>query len=237
MRRPIRHRSQHYRRQLITYVVLLLIVVVFFATVGVKLLISLSLFIANFGKSDSTQSSQQKRDNRDYILAPKILNAPNATNSAEVIITASAQEGKTVTIYVNDMIQKDVVATDTTFETEVTLKKGENSIFLSVEDDESSVEKTSKSHTIFYLVDKPKLEIEFPKDQEKTSDDEIEIRGKTDPGVTIKIGTTPTVVNSEGAFSYTFRLREGENKITVEAVDVAGNIESKTITVIFEKDD
>jgi len=32
------------------------------------------------------------------------------------------------------------------------------------------------------------------------------------------------------------KLKEGENKIFIKAQDVAGNIEEKTLTVVYEKD-
>ena len=52
-----------------------------------------------------------------------------------------------------------------------------------------------------------------------------------------KINNIPVVVSSSGSFQKQITLKEGENKIKIVAVDRAGNIETKEIKVIYEKDD
>jgi len=44
------------------------------------------------------------------------------------------------------------------------------------------------------------------------------------------------VVSGDGKFTYSVRIKEGENIIRVVATDVAGNEEVKEIKVIYEKD-
>ena len=82
---------------------------------------------------------------------------------------------------------------------------------------------------------KPKIEVTSPSDNSTTPQSEIKVIGSTDPGVYMRINGLPAVVSSEGNFSQSVRLNEGENKILLEAKDNAGNTEMLTLTIIYEK--
>ncbi|KKQ96416.1 MAG: hypothetical protein A3G66_01840 [Candidatus Levybacteria bacterium RIFCSPLOWO2_12_FULL_39_17] len=93
----------------------------------------------------------------------------------------------------------------------------------------------SKDYKISYLKDKPKLEVDFPQDGAAFSraDQEISVRGKTDPENTVKVNDFIAIVDSEGNFSYVYKLKDGENKLLVSAENAAGQITTKEIIVSY----
>jgi hypothetical protein len=75
-----------------------------------------------------------------------------------------------------------------------------------------------------------------------TNSNELDVSGRTEPGVTVKIihgsNSKELISNSDGKFSTTITLNDGENKIRFKATDKSGN-ESKqteTYSVIYDSD-
>ena len=66
---------------------------------------------------------------------------------------------------------------------------------------------------------------------------ELSVEGKTDVGVTVRINNQPVVVDVQGNFKKSIRLKEGENTLEVIAEDDAGNQEKKEIKVKYQKDE
>ena len=77
---------------------------------------------------------------------------------------------------------------------------------------------------------------------EYTKEQQLKISGKTEPGaiVTLFLNTDEEeiIANNDGEFNYTFKLKKGENSISVKAKDSAGNEsqESKTYEVVFDNE-
>lgn len=77
---------------------------------------------------------------------------------------------------------------------------------------------------------------------EYTKEQQLKISGKTEPGaiVTLFLNTNEEeiIANNDGEFNYTFKLKKGENSISVKAKDSAGNEsqESKTYEVVFDNE-
>ena len=75
-----------------------------------------------------------------------------------------------------------------------------------------------------------------------TNDLEIELKGSTEPGVTVILflnnKNEEVLVNSEGDFNYDFELNDGKNTISAKAIDQAGNESQKTDTqtVTYDND-
>lgn len=77
---------------------------------------------------------------------------------------------------------------------------------------------------------------------EYTKDQQLKISGKTEPGATVTLflntNDEEIIANKDGEFNYTFKLRKGENTISVKAKDSAGNEsqESKVYEVVFDNE-
>ncbi len=62
---------------------------------------------------------------------------------------------------------------------------------------------------------------------------DIEILGASEPDATLTLNGTPLVTGSDGSFLAGVGLMPGENTLTVQAVDPAGNVSTRTQTVVF----
>lgn len=65
-----------------------------------------------------------------------------------------------------------------------------------------------------------------------TSSD-IEVLGATEPDATLRLNGTALVTGSDGSFLAAVELMPGENTLTVEAIDPAGNVSARSQTVVF----
>jgi len=69
-----------------------------------------------------------------------------------------------------------------------------------------------------------------------TNEEDIEIKGRTEPGATVKIFLNKKehelLANNEGGFNLSLTLRDGSNKISAIAIDTSGNESQNTQFVI-----
>lgn len=221
-------------QQNMTYIILLILLLIFFATIGVQLIIRASLMISGVSRPDT---DSQKGNEQSYITPPEIYALPDATNSARLAISGRGTDKTDLTIYVNDEKVDTIALTSDDFATEISLKKGENTIYLESEDDKKKKIRSSETYKVLYLAGKPTLSIDFPTNDQTISTSETLVKGKTDSSVAIRVNGSPAVVSVDGSFTYSTRLKEGENEIIVEATDIAGNQETVTLKVKYEKDE
>lgn len=236
MRRLEWRQQKKIRSKIISYIFLLIIIVIFLATVGFKFMINTALFIAKSSQKDKANQAKTTNIN-DINLPPEIFDLPEATNSAKIKVNIQAVSSDKVLLYVNDQLQKEIEPNEDIFEQEIELQKGENSIYLISENQKNKQKKDSKTYKIIYKDEKPLLEITSPKDKENINRDEIQITGRTDKEVFVRINDFPVIVDSDGNFVSSLKLKEGDNKIKIEAKDIAGNTEVKELTVIYQKED
>ena len=65
-----------------------------------------------------------------------------------------------------------------------------------------------------------------------TNKTEIVVKGKTNPGNTVKIGSQTVKVNADGTFSYNYKLtNEGINQFDVDATNQAGVLTTQMFTI------
>lgn len=115
------------------------------------------------------------------------------------------------------------------------LKEGEHTFSIKAKD-----EAGNESQIILYTfkvdITPPSLEITTPLSGTEVLEKIIEIKGKTEPGINVKI--KDTVVTSDqqtGEFKISFTLDEGSNDILITAIDKAGNETSKKITIFYKR--
>lgn len=173
----------------------------------------------------------QKSDNsfiEDSSIAPPVLNIPfEATNSAQIKISGYAQPDTQVEIYIDDELQTTTtVNSDGNFSSDlIDLRLGTNSISGKTIDKDTRKSLPSKIIRIIYDNQKPSLVVHAPSDNQETKDKRFTVTGITNPDETIEItiNNNRTVVNTDGNFSYSVELNEGDNNIVIVAVDQAGN--------------
>lgn len=203
-----------------------------FLFVGLPFILKLTGSIAKF-KAEEPNSTNATT----IISEPFIDPLPQATNKQSVTVTGSAIEGTTVILYLNQSKYKDTItAKDGSFQiSNVPLKTGSNSIY-AVSKEENTKSKPSKVITIIYKSKAPELSIESPNDGSSFKRDErtIEIKGLTEEDITVTVNDRFIFVSSNGSFSTSYALSEGENILVFKAVDLAGNETEETITVSYE---
>ena len=236
MSRLEEHKKKQFTVTVTSLVMGLIILIVFLFTFGFRLLLGVSSFIANITSKKVTERPLTKLDN--VIGDVDIESIPSATNSARIIVTGSVVNFEVLHFFINNKKSKEVELLNADlFEEEMgDLNKGENEVYVLAMTRDSSKKKKTKTFKVFYKSEKPRIEIQEPADGSKTNKSEVSLVGTTDKETYVKVNDTPVVVDVSGKFQTLVRLKDGENKISIAAQDIAGNIEKKTITVTYDKD-
>lgn len=172
------------------------------------------------------------------IPSPSLLQPFTSTNSAQITVKGSAQPNMSVLLGVNGSVDKKTTSgTDGTFSFDgVGLSSGENLIQAYAEDANGNRSEGSRSITVTYSTDAPKLEVTQPADnalvtQRKQS--VITVSGTTDAGNKVYLNDQFLFVTDTGSFSGSFQLVDGENLLHIRAVNSAGNETSKDVHVKY----
>ncbi|MBC7194684.1 MAG: hypothetical protein H5U37_03420 [Caldisericia bacterium] len=114
------------------------------------------------------------------------------------------------------------------------LKEGDH-IFSLKAKDEAGNESDILTYTFKVDITPPQLEISTPQDNIEVLEKIIEIKGKTEPGITVKIKDVSVVSDQQtGDFKISYSLEEGTNKLEIKAIDKAGNETIKILTIRFK---
>lgn len=219
------------RKNLILNVLGIILAIFLVLTFGIPILANLSMFLSG-SKSNQEQSKIQ---NPSFIAPPVLDSFPEATASANIIISGIAAKKQTIDLYINDdLIDTTVTEDNGRFSFEETIKPGENIIKCKavVNEKESDF---SNIITTSYKSAPPYLSINSPSDNQSFSKDQniAEIRGVTDTDIRVTVNGFWAITDASGNFSYNLPLQNGENKIRVEAIDLAGNKTEKEIKVNY----
>jgi hypothetical protein len=132
---------------------------------------------------------------------------------------------------------KEIESSSDVFSEEIgDLEEGNNDIYIKAKSRDNKTEKNTIIYKVFYKSEKPKLEIIEPSDNSTTNNQETKIKGNTDKETYIHINDLPVVVDANGNFETSMRLKDGDSQITIIATDTAGNIETKSLKIIYQKD-
>ena len=214
--------------------VLIIAFIIFFFSAGIKLLVSFTLFLNQMANGKSKQQAVQQQQTLSSITIDPIL---SATNSAVVDFSGTSLNFDHLEIYLNDEKQDEISISDS-FAGEIkNLQENQNTIYFIAKSASSKETKKTQEFTVTYMKSKPKLEVSSPSDNSKTNKEDVAITGTTDKEITILVNGQPVIVDVDGKFVTSVRLKNGENKITISAEDVAGNEVQKTLTVTYSKDD
>ncbi|MBI4092058.1 MAG: hypothetical protein HY427_02535 [Candidatus Levybacteria bacterium] len=229
-----RRSEKHNRKQLYASVIGIVVVIFVVLNFGPLLISGFGGFIDTLtGKSKQVTSFQSDAD----LQPPQLDPLPQGTTEELIAVMGRAfyADGK-VELFLNNSSYEIVRLNNSQdFEIEdVKLEQGENTLRVRMIRNNKKSD-FSQDYKISYLKDEPKLEISFPTDGAGFSkaDQEINIRGTTDPENTIRVNDFIAIVDTDGNFSYVFKLKEGENKIKVVATNLAGKTTEKELTVSY----
>lgn len=234
MSRLEKHQNKQVVQRILIAVVLFLAAIVFLFSVGIKMLVSFTLFLNQLANGNAKQQSVQKTE---YFNTVNIDPIPSATNSAEIWFSGTALNFDSLEIYLNDEKQDEITISDTFSGQVKGLEKGENKVHFIAKSTHSKDTKKTPIYEILFKSDKPKLEVQEPSDKSRTNKEDIRVSGTTDSETEIRINGQPIIVDVQGKFTSLLRLKDGENKINITAEDIVGNQEVKELTVTYSKDD
>lgn len=232
--RLARRMQKQSKKQFYSFIGAIIVLVILLYTVGPFLLTFLG------GASYNLLHKKEQTVNYKSLIQPPILDPiPSATPSAAITVSGHAfyDQGK-VDIYVNGSQSDEVsLSGKQDFEIKnVSLNPGDNLIkakYVSTDGKESDFTDEFK---ISYVKDQPKVDVSSPSDGAKFSkgDQEVDISGTTNPSDnTVTVNGFVAIVQSDGSFTYRYKLNDGDNKIEVIAQNVVGNKATKTITVSY----
>jgi len=150
------------------------------------------------------------------------------TNVSDIDVVAQTDPGSFAEIN-GKTVQVDPGGT---FERTLLLDEGNNDILVRVWDKAGNIKATNFTVTLDTII--PKLIIMEPTDGEFVTTQDIRVLGQVEDGSVLKVNNLP--VKYQGtSFQYSVRLGAGDNTIKVDAWDKAGNHNTKTIQVNFDK--
>ncbi len=192
-----------------------------------------------FGIRGDEEQSNSNIQSSDVLLAPNLSNIPSSTASAEINVRGDSNysEGEII-LYVNGREEesKELDKAQTFEFKSIRLREGENTIYAIYKlNGKESV--PSQDYKIVSSSSKPKLEIKNPADNSTftKADRNVSITGQTDPNSSVTVNGFRAIVNNDGEFSYLFGLKEGDNKITIEAISESGVSTSQEINLIYRE--
>ncbi len=148
------------------------------------------------------------------------------TNQALTNISGKAPPGTTLKI--ND--QPVAVAADGSFQHELLLEEGDNTIRLAATDDVGNV---TTQQRLVHLKTKPPMVTLNAEDGATYGDAMLQLTGRTEVGTTVIVNGQTVPVSTLGDFQVTLSLFQGDNAIQVEARDQAGNVTNVTRRVRY----
>jgi hypothetical protein len=211
------------KKQLILVTLGIIATIIFVVTVGIPLVVGGSVLLGNLKSRGAIADISDTAAPFPPTLSPMT----SATNSAEIKLEGYGEpEGKLTVIVNGQEVKIETLGTEGTFSySDIALDTGLNTIYATVTDAAGNESNPSEELTVTYKKGAPKLEVAEPTDGQTFghNQQEITIRGNTDSGSQVRINERFVSVADDGSFTFSHKLSDGENTLTVMAFDVAGN--------------
>jgi hypothetical protein len=199
---------------------------------GVPVMTKFAIFI---GDLRSTNSTTEENQNETFLTAPTLYQDFEATNSAKITVKGYALPNSKIKLEINGRSLTETAATNGDFKfANVLLDGGDNKITAYMVADEKESE-PSKQVVITYDATPPTLIVDTPQDGQKffDFDKDIDIKGTSEPDVQLSVNGHYLIVGTNGTFSTSMTLENGDNQVIVEAEDKAGNRTKSELTIQY----
>jgi len=211
-------------------VVVLLVLVVLF---GFSFLVRFTAFL---GERKEVNSGVVK-DNQLPPLPPRIFVPFEATNSAAINVSGTAESGTLIELEKDDILLDTInVDDDGEFIFENVLLNLGNNLFSAVAvaaDGKRS--EISKEVMVVFDNEPPGLEMSNPVEDSLTVDyEDFDVVGKVDNDVSVTVNGRIGLIDSEGNFKVKIQLQPGKNNVEIKVRDLAGNETSKIIEITYD---
>ncbi|OGD85565.1 hypothetical protein A3B51_02230 [Candidatus Curtissbacteria bacterium RIFCSPLOWO2_01_FULL_41_18] len=185
-----------------------------------------------FKRGDSTSPSEVQTP-----PPPVLSDLPKSTNQDKIAISGFSSGSSKVEVYLDSEKVADAQVNDGRFEfKDFRLHDGENKISAKAINDTGRASEFSPEVKVALDTNEPTIEVTSPRDDQTFyGDNRIKVEGQTEKDDQVFANGFLANVDPSGNFDVTIPLSEGENKIEVKAVDVAGNTKTVSIKVNFRK--
>ena len=169
---------------------------------------------------------------------PQISTPPEAVKISPLTLNGFSEPGTKVQVFLNESLFKEVVAAeDGTFMADnLNLTEGQNVLYVMAIDKALNQSQSSSKVSVVLDSKEPLLEISQPQNNTHFTGEKqrkIQIMGKTELEVFLTINNSSEILDKDGNFSSSLTLSEGENAITITALDLAGNKTERQIKVTY----
>jgi hypothetical protein len=168
---------------------------------------------------------------------PSISSPVTATHSATIKVSGFSEADSEVVLVLNGQeANRTTTASDGTFELDVSLGSNENDLAFFAIDKAGNESEASRSYAVTYDAEPPTIELESPQDGQQfelRKNQTITVKGKTEANAKVYLNGRLIFANSDGSFSTTYQLAEGDNELRIRAVDKAGNEREQVVVAKF----
>lgn len=186
-----------------------------------------------------SRGSNEEIDKNDNIppIAPRIVTDYEATKSGNLTVRGYSEVGSTVSLYVNNTKNGEMIADmDGEFLfPDIKLMEGENYLYAKATDKAGNISQDSVNTVVVFDDKAPELSVNSPSDGDKFyyEEREILVSGETEVDVNVRVNGYVVIVDTEGNFVKKLTLSNGDNEIEIKAYDKAGNETQKKIKVSY----
>lgn len=224
--------SKRLKRQTIFIILITVALLIALIFLGIPLLIRTAVLLS--GNDDSPAQNQDTLPPQ----TPQLSAILEATSSASLSLNGVSEPGATVTLFQNNQeVAKTIVNASGTFEfLTIELEQGSNTFYAVAKDLAENLSQRSPTRSIQFDTTPPNLTITSPEPDEMivgATKQTIDVEGSTDSNTKVMLNGRVIVVLSDGTFTTKHSLQEGQNILTFEAVDAAGNLTSKDVTISY----
>lgn len=232
----VSRRSRVHERRLARKAFLLLIaslgLFLFLLFFGIPSLIRFAIFI-NELKGSSVPLIQE---DKTPPAPPRLDSLPSYKNEGEIKVAGTAESAATLKVFRSGELEKEtLVGEEGTFSLTLRLSVGENRVWATATDPAGNESEPSEVQVVVYDKEPPTLELTKPEAGKELYglQKNVTVEGTTESDARVSVNERLAIVDGEGNFSLQVPLEEGENILTVKAVDQAGNETERTTTVYY----
>lgn len=220
------------RNKAVLFILLTLISVLLIFFYGLPAIIKFAAFLTDLNQS----SLPVEVNDSTPPPPPRIFSLPSATNQEKIDINGNTEAGAKITLYLNGKEEEIISDSSGNFNFSYKLIKGENIISAKSTDSSGNESQKSDNIEIIFDTEPPSLEIIKPDDKSEyfgSRQRQLIIEGTTDENSIVQINQRHVVVETDGSYTFSTTLQEGENNFNVSSEDQAGNKTEKSFTVSF----
>lgn len=162
---------------------------------------------------------------------------PEATNSAQISLTGFGESETEIYLVQNGTAAGNTRAdSEGAFRFEINLEEGENALAMYARDENGNESSLSREVSIEFDQKPPELVWDKPEDNaviRNLREQQVTVSGQVSEQSTVYLNDRIISVNSDGKFEASFQLQQGDNEVTLKAIDRAGNSVEQKRTVSF----